>query len=241
MSVHVSSWVLRHSEAKLGARLVLLVIADHASDDGTRSWCSVETLGVEARLSRRAVQDALRRLEADGAIVETGKGPKGTHEYRVVMGGPQFAPRADTAAQTVLSEKTLRRCYSQGGGAGGGDVAASASRPQAWSPSTRRTLAAQVLGAWNRATGQSLRSSTTLGKIVMRLREYPDLGLAEHEHIIDVSLAKPWWTGAPSPSVIYGNDAQFERQLVLASTSATDDLQRTFELVLEAINQGRAT
>jgi biotin operon repressor len=240
VSVHVSSWVLRHSEAKLGARLVLLVIADHASDDGTRSWCSVETLGVEARLSRRAVQDALRRLEADGAIVETGKGPKGTHEYRVVMGGADSAPRADTAPKPSLVRKPSD-VVTHKGGVQGGAMSPPARVDRKVVTEHEATLAAQVLGAWNRATGQSLRSSTTLGKIVMRLREYPDLGLAEHEHIIDVSLAKPWWTGAPSPSVIYGNDAQFERQLVLASTSATDDLQRTFELVLEAINQGRAT
>ena len=74
------------------------------------------------------------------------------------------------------------------------------------------------------------------------MREYPELGLVEHEHLIEVSLARPWWSGAPSPSANPGNGrAQFERQLVEASTSARNDLQTTFELVLAAINERRAT
>lgn len=238
MSVHVTSWVLKHSDTKLGPRLVLLVIADHASDDGTRSWCSVETLGHEARLSRRAVQEALRRLEADGSIVETGKGPKGTHEYAVVMGGADSAPRADTAPEPSLVRQTTTG-VSHNGGVQGGPMSPPARVDRKLVTEAEATLAVQVLAAWNRATSQSLRSGEWLGKIIRRLREYPELDLAAHEHVIDVSLARPWWKGAPSPSVIYGNGAQFERQLAEASTSATDSLQHTFDLVLAAINEGR--
>lgn len=240
MSVHVSSWVLRHSEAKLGARLVLLVIADHASDDGTRSWCSVDTIGREARLSRRATQDALRRLEADGAIVETGKGPNGTHEYRVIMGGADSAPRADSAPEPSLESKPPKGLLAKGG-VQGGALHAPAVVDRKRVTDDEALLANQVLGAWNRATGQSLRSRDWLAKIIRRIREYPELGLDEHEHVITASLGRPWWSGAPSPSVIYGNGAQFERQLAEASQSAGDDLQRTFELVLAAINEGRST
>lgn len=96
MSVHVMSWVLRHSEATLGARLVLLVLADHAREDGSAAWPAVETIATEARLSRRAVQAALRRLEEDGAISSSGQSRTGTTVYCVAMGGAESAPVQQT-------------------------------------------------------------------------------------------------------------------------------------------------
>lgn len=96
MSVHVLSHVLRYSEAKLGARLVLIVLADHARDDGSMAWPAVETIAEQARMSRRAVQMALRKLEEDGEIVVRGKSRTGTTIYDVVMrppgGGADSAP-----------------------------------------------------------------------------------------------------------------------------------------------------
>lgn len=85
MAINVVSWVLEESEAKLGARLVLLSLADHAKADGSAAWPSVETIGRHARMSRRAVQESLRRLEADGAIERTGRSTAGTTVYRVRM------------------------------------------------------------------------------------------------------------------------------------------------------------
>lgn len=85
MSIYVMSWVLKHSDEKLGRRLVLLVLADHAKEDGTFAWPSVETIGAQARLSRRAVQSALRGLEEDGAIIRRGESKSKTTIYDVVM------------------------------------------------------------------------------------------------------------------------------------------------------------
>jgi hypothetical protein len=87
MSVKVSSWVWH--EAPVTDRselLVLLALADHASDDGGSAYPSVNTLAAKARLSRRAVFDALARLKASGLIVPDGTGPRGTVAYRVCMG-----------------------------------------------------------------------------------------------------------------------------------------------------------
>ena len=96
MSVHVLSWVLRCSEETLGRRLVLLVLADHAKDDGTAAWPSVATIGREARMSRRSVQEALRRLQMSGAIAPTGVSRAGTTIYSVVMeGGAESARGAE--------------------------------------------------------------------------------------------------------------------------------------------------
>lgn len=236
LSVHVTSWVLKHSDTKLGARLVLLVIADHAGDDGTRSWCAVETIAHEARLSRSQVQRCLRQLESAGAIVETGKGPKGTHEYRVEMRGPQIAAGRKLRPEPSLVREDLD-VVTHEGGVQGGEARRPARVDRKPVTMAEHRLATEVLDAWNRATGQSLRASATLSKIVMRIREYPDLGLAEHEHIIQVSLERPWWRGVPSPSVIYGNDAQFERQLAEASRSAHSEVQSAFEVAMRALNE----
>ncbi len=106
MSVHVISWVLEHSDARLADRLVLLVLSDHAEKDGTRSYPSIETIAHEARVSRRKAQQALRSLEADGRIVKTGSSDSGTSEYAVVTGGEKFAPPG--ANSTAERGRTLR-------------------------------------------------------------------------------------------------------------------------------------
>lgn len=88
MSVRALSWVFDHSDVThRGDLLVLLVLADHAHDDGTSAYPSVDRIARKARLTRRGAQLALRRLTAAGAIEDTGeRGPRGTVVYRLVMG-----------------------------------------------------------------------------------------------------------------------------------------------------------
>ena len=83
MSVHVISWVLSHSEERLGNRLVLIVLADHAAKDGSDAFPSVNTIAQEARMSQRAVRYALRALAASGSIEATGTHESGTVIYRI--------------------------------------------------------------------------------------------------------------------------------------------------------------
>jgi len=85
-----------------------------------------------------------------------------------------------------------------------------------------RQLAAAVLAEWNEQAGQKLAASEWLGKIVMRIREYPDLGPDDHAHVIAASLAKPWWKGPASPSVVYGSGAQFERSILAVTAPAPE-------------------
>lgn len=101
MSIHVMSWVLKRSPARLGERLVLLVLADHASDDGTDAFAAVSTIAFEARISERAAQYALRNLEAGGAIAATGVHPQwGTTIYSV---------RMDDSAERYASPRLEKR------------------------------------------------------------------------------------------------------------------------------------
>jgi hypothetical protein len=71
MSVEALSWVFQHSEARLGARHVLLSIANHAKSDGTGAWPSVETIARESKLSVREVQYCLTTLVEMGELVIT--------------------------------------------------------------------------------------------------------------------------------------------------------------------------
>ena len=89
MTVHVTSWVLRNSRATLGSRLVLLVLADYADEDGGSCWPSVKTIARETLLSERQVQYCLRSLEKMGEIsIEKGGGRR-SNRYRVLMAGVQ--------------------------------------------------------------------------------------------------------------------------------------------------------
>lgn len=106
-------------------------------------------------------------------------------------------------------------------------------------------LAQDVLALWNQLTEQSLTSKDWLRMLVMRIREHPELTLADHEHVLRASLASPWWRGAPSPNVIYGSGAQFERSMTAARNGPAAPARRygtgmtTAEIL--AATQGDAT
>lgn len=84
MSLRAILWVFEHSDATHGGRLVLLSLADHADDEGRDSWPAVKTIAKKARLTDRAARDALRRLERDGHIRQTGKSPYSTNIYEII-------------------------------------------------------------------------------------------------------------------------------------------------------------
>lgn len=93
MSGYVTGWVLKHSDVKGAARMVLIVLADHASSDGTNAWPSVDTVQHEARLGARStVQRALRDLEELGSIRKAGTAGRGQTNWTVLMDeGPHHA------------------------------------------------------------------------------------------------------------------------------------------------------
>jgi hypothetical protein len=83
MSVRVLSWALREAPVVAkGDLLALIVLADHAHDDGDGAYPSVETIAMLARLSLRGAQNALRNLEAAGVIRATHR-PGKTTLYRI--------------------------------------------------------------------------------------------------------------------------------------------------------------
>lgn len=171
MSVHVLSWVLRRSEARLGPRLVLIAMANYAGDDGRDAFMSVDTLVREARLSRRAVQAALRTLESDGAIRKIGVSQYGTTNYAIVMGGGEddVAGGADSAPPGGADNDT--------GGAKKTTDSMSDSAPEPSSKPSRDPVdmsADRLFGEWRRLTGRSPATQFTTKRktaVKARLRE----------------------------------------------------------------------
>ena len=90
LSVQAISWVLDHSKSRLGARHVLISIANHARKDGTGAWPSVQTIARESNLSVREVRYALIELEKIGELsYRKAAGPHGTNLYSLPLCGVQ--------------------------------------------------------------------------------------------------------------------------------------------------------
>lgn len=98
MSVKVMTAVFERYPNGGGEMLLALALADHASDDGTKVFPSVETLAEKTRQSVRSVQYQLRRMEESGwlILVSAGNGGRSmTREYRISLDwikGAEIAP-----------------------------------------------------------------------------------------------------------------------------------------------------
>src|SRR5690606_38380458 len=88
MSVKVMTAVFERYPVGGGEMILALALADHADDDGTKVFPSIEHLMVKTRQSRRTVQYQLRRMEESGwlILVKNGHGGRGqSREYRISL------------------------------------------------------------------------------------------------------------------------------------------------------------
>jgi len=87
----------------LADKMVLLVIADHASDDGTNSYPSVGTIARKSSMSSRNVQRCLSRLEGQG-LISVARQQGGPAYY-----DPSRRPNAYTINGATFSHLTIER------------------------------------------------------------------------------------------------------------------------------------
>jgi hypothetical protein len=81
MSIEAMVWVLNNSRARSVDRLVLLVLANYANDDGV-AWPSLRTLEARAGVARHTVIDALARVVELGELVQIeAGGPRRSARY----------------------------------------------------------------------------------------------------------------------------------------------------------------
>lgn len=77
----------------------MLALAEYAHDDGTKAFPKVENIAKKARLTRKAVQSALRRLEENGHIVCTGQTKTGTNVYSILGVGENLGESGEKGAK----------------------------------------------------------------------------------------------------------------------------------------------
>jgi hypothetical protein len=103
MAIRWLDAVLNNSQARLGDRLVLLVLADSADNDTGSCYPGIPTIARKAGMSERAVQYSIKRLEELGELTVTRQSTKfGTNTYalsgkllgvkQLHRGGADFAP-----------------------------------------------------------------------------------------------------------------------------------------------------
>jgi DNA-binding IscR family transcriptional regulator len=103
MSIRVMTSVWDDTRTQTHSELlVLLALADWASDDGY-CWPTVPALAAKARLSERAVQQILGRLTATGRIRRIAGGGRGhANQYQVLTKNPE----AETVNEVHRIENT---------------------------------------------------------------------------------------------------------------------------------------
>jgi len=78
-------------------KYILLAYADHADQNGTSIFPSIELISKKTGYEERSVQAVTRRLEEMGYLVPDGAGPRGTNRWRIPLhrmpdGGAKIAP-----------------------------------------------------------------------------------------------------------------------------------------------------
>jgi len=66
-------------------KLVLLAMADHAHDDGTKCWPSISRIAKKSSTTGRGVQKIIRRLEQVHFLRRVGRHTKGMFEYQICL------------------------------------------------------------------------------------------------------------------------------------------------------------
>lgn len=219
MSLPIFTWVLDHSEERLGNRLVLLALAEHAHDDGTKAFPSIETLTRRTRLSERQVRNCLRALQASEAVEQTGKTKSGTNIYTVR--GP-FNRGANIAAANTSGGQSATGKVSRIAPDPSVPVISSSSSSKGILPKSiggaavtddENQIASLCLAMFNSLGGTKYGGREWRAMIIRRAREHPELDVEQHLNVTEDAFRRPWWTGAATPSVIWGNGRVFDRLL----------------------------
>lgn len=219
MSIHPLSWVLKNSESTGGCRLVLIVLADHAHDDGSNAYPSVATMAREARMSERAVQYALRKLEEAGEIVKTGVHPAGMTMYALTLQatlGAQILHPADSAPGAPSGSAGVQPVAPEPSVEPSKDPPPPTSRMVRFKgkrvPAAELALAEQLLDRFNAITDTSYPAYTRAGgpseslqRMIGAVLDLDGLTLERGEQMIRHALQDPFWSpDLPLPGNVFG-------------------------------------
>lgn len=223
MAGKVVGWAFDQARAlKLGPtqRFILVAYADNASEAEGKCWPDKEEITEKTGYSQATIYRAIKELESRDLIVFTEDSKGRPCAYLSV---PWFSHSENGDSQ---SEK--KNSHSEKGTNNKGNV-----KEPSQGKSEKKTVDRKVVSerewsltelavsVFNDFAGTALSAEPHMTPIVMRLREKPDYDERQIRAITEaVFEADHWWTGAPTPRIIYGNAAQFEASIELARAAA---------------------
>jgi hypothetical protein len=97
MSWQASTAVLKYSQAKGSARLLLLAMSNYAGPDGSGVYPTIATLCEDTKLSERAVRYLLRQLEDAGELQrDPGVGRGNANRWTITLCGADVTTEPPT-------------------------------------------------------------------------------------------------------------------------------------------------
>jgi DNA-binding transcriptional ArsR family regulator len=229
VSVHVLSWAWRQPLANPTRKLVLLKLADAANDDGV-CWPFVGTIARDVGVSVRSVERHVAALREAGLVDAEQQyrddGSKTFNVYRLVGYRPHPTPVSGTPDTSDPGHPTHVSGLARASGQKE-PLEPSVEPDPPNPPGTPATVgrrpvtqpealtAAGILREFNDVFGTRFTLAAWAAKIISRVREHPELDVVAHRVVLEANATAPWWSGAPSPSVVYGSAAQFERSMIV--------------------------
>jgi hypothetical protein len=229
----VPEWLIDAAVSDRAIRIYAL-LSRYAQYHGGETFRGKKELAERLRCSKPSIDRALRELIAVGAIEIQDRwannGAQRENGYVVWAAAPSNRRHGGVTPETgeghtsdtpSRARSSLEIPVEDPGRESTRDVAVIVTR-RGWKVDRKVVTddeegrARWILICWNEHAGQALASKDWLAKIVMRIREHPELTAEDHEAIIAAALRpeNAWWSGPPTPSVVYGNGAQFERAMV---------------------------
>lgn len=203
MSVRLVSMVLRDSDAQLARRLILIALADAASDDGI-CWPNQDTIASKTRLAKTHVSETVTRMAEEG-LIEVRKAQRGRvriNVYRVVLDGvdePDYDRLPFDLSEPFTTSEIPKSSNGDGFGSTeltGSDLQGLRARVPFPDPkeSTPKETVARIYAHWRSARGKTHARYNTispkrLAKIKTRLKEFTEDDLIR---AIDGVAKDPW-------------------------------------------------
>lgn len=219
----VPEWLLDADISDRAFRLYAL-LSRYANGDG-RAWPGKKLLADRLGCAKSTLEAALAELAEAGAVAVLPRfrddGSQAQNDYllhwsrpEARVGEPDQPGGGEPDPSGAMNEETPRNeetstPHSPPTVERPRDRPATVDRKTVKDDEYARAQAALIV--FNVQAGTRYSGKEWIAKIVMRIREHPELDIVAHEAVIRHALQHPWWSGPASPSVIYGNAALFER------------------------------
>lgn len=232
----VPNVVLTSEVLDVYAMTVYTLLLYYARQDDS-CWPGQEGLAKKAKCSDRQVREAIRALEAVGLVRTRRRGRGMTNVYillapRAARGSGLNTSRPESRSaldrnEVPTKKKQLKKTQvpttpAKGEQIGFGGMTAETVPDKLVKTVAKKrvtdeeyAMAEAVLATYN-AVFQPTRAfagKAWLQDIIGRIREHPELSLADHRAVMEKMHRNPWWKDSPTPGVVYGNGKVFDRSL----------------------------